>query len=425
MYTFILRLPLDNGPLLDAWINAMGCDESFVPTENSFICSSHFSIDDYVLENGIYEINQSAIPSKNLRCDNPDINLSTVTNGNNGLNNCEESIYNTATQSYNKYIKQENNINVLYEPIPTPIVINLQANFPRDYNFESLNSNKGILSKNSAENKSMMINNISNNALHNSSNVTIDKNINNQIRNSSNIVESNTRITPKFKTTRNTILYKKNNQRRLNQMHLLANTNTIHNNPSSDVQIVEMIDDNINTSNYMSVPASIPLDSTNESTFHTHSTKKVISNSTNDSRGNQFNSNAWVTNPLYEYKQNLPNQFLNKLKLLARKNRRLVAKVKKLMTTKQDFLDTQIKYLELKTKVLETEEKLLQNGINTSEYPAFNLANDEEISKDNDIEYDVLVECKLNELNDKLPSNNNSNLQTTNYSTSTKNKNAM
>ncbi|XP_025202835.1 uncharacterized protein LOC112599927 [Melanaphis sacchari] len=99
----------------------------------------------------------------------------------------------------------------------------------------------------------------------------------------------------------------------------------------------------------------------------------------------------------------LASKFIQRLKLLQRKNCRLISKVKQLMIRKQELQDVQIKYLELKDKVLETEEKLLMNGIDTSEYSAFSFANgdqDTEAIKDN--KYDVLLECKLDKENQML-----------------------
>lgn len=408
-------MPFDNKILLGAWLNAIGRDESYATTltnENSFICSSHFSIDDYVLENGIYEISPSAIPSKNIGCENSTINSSTVTNGNNELNNYNQSTYNnTNNESITKYIKQEQH----YETLTSsdyPMIIDVQggSGYPNYLN-------NGTFSNNFNENESMDVTNVSSNTIHNNSNFNIDNRIINQICEPSTI-----NISPKFTTNRTVVLPTKDNDPRMlinNQHYISTSTNNIHNELSSNVQIVDVMGNDVIENNYLDVPASIPFESPNKPKFKIKSTKSIMSKSTSvNLQENNINSNAWITNSLSGYKYKLPNKFFKKLQTFARKNRRLVSKVKTLMTRNQDLLDTEIKYLELKAKVLETEEKLLKNGINTLEYSAFQRDNDNgEISKDNnDIEYDVLVECKLNEINNKSSSNNNSMLQSTNYS---------
>jgi len=58
-------------------------------------------------------------------------------------------------------------------------------------------------------------------------------------------------------------------------------------------------------------------------------------------------------------------------------NSKLASDLKLLMANRNEDQDTYIKYLTLKKKILETEEKLLMNGINTSEYPAFSIIEEE------------------------------------------------
>jgi len=97
---------------------------------------------------------------------------------------------------------------------------------------------------------------------------------------------------------------------------------------------------------------------------------------------------------------------VRKLKSLEHRNSKLTLKIKQLTIQKQELQDIQIKYLELKEKVLETEEKLLIKGIDTSEYSAFSLANeDHDISTTNDTKCDVLLEPKL-ERENQIPDNN-------------------
>jgi hypothetical protein len=64
VYFIIFRFPLHNVALLYAWLKAMDYDNSFDITENTLICSAHFKNDDFILENGSYDISPTAIPSK-------------------------------------------------------------------------------------------------------------------------------------------------------------------------------------------------------------------------------------------------------------------------------------------------------------------------------------------------------------------------
>uniref|UniRef100_A0A2S2PM37 Uncharacterized protein n=1 Tax=Schizaphis graminum TaxID=13262 RepID=A0A2S2PM37_SCHGA len=99
------------------------------------------------------------------------------------------------------------------------------------------------------------------------------------------------------------------------------------------------------------------------------------------------------------------SKYVHRLKSLEQKNSKLTLKIKQLTIKKQELQDIQIKYLELKEKVLETEEKLLIKGIDTSEYSAFSLANeDQDIPLTNNTKYDVLLECK-EERENQIPDN--------------------
>lgn len=60
----MLRFPLDNQLLLDEWLAAIRLDEYIMVSQNTLICSEHFTDSDYVLENGSYELSSLAVPSK-------------------------------------------------------------------------------------------------------------------------------------------------------------------------------------------------------------------------------------------------------------------------------------------------------------------------------------------------------------------------
>lgn len=111
-------------------------------------------------------------------------------------------------------------------------------------------------------------------------------------------------------------------------------------------------------------------------------------------------NNSRSKTPVRHY---VAGKFVRRLSFYQRVNCRLMSKVKQLTIRKQELQDIQIKYLNLKDKVLETEEKLLNNGIDTSEYPVFALANEEDKDTEtmNDNKYDILLECKLDRENQK------------------------
>lgn len=146
----------------------------------------------------------------------------------------------------------------------------------------------------------------------------------------------------------------------------------------------------------------------NQSNMYTNNTKMLMTTNTTKPNVSPKSPSLWV-NRRGEYKYNIPNKFLQKLKILTRKNERLISKNRCLMKRNQQMEDIQIKYLELKNKVLETEEKLLMNGIDTSEYSAFQITYDEPEPQQNDNQMDdgILLECSLDKIK-PIPINNNS-----------------
>lgn len=172
---------------------------------------------------------------------------------------------------------------------------------------------------------------------------------------------------------------------------------TSHNNSSNEFveDIFVDINQGAEVNNFIINSPSICL----PSSHNIKTVKTVVSNksTTNVKSTWELNSNA-----IPKYK--IPDSFLKKLKLLGQKNRRLCSKVRNMASRKQDLVDLQIKYVKLKLAVLETEDKLLLNGVDTSEYSAFRIVNeDKETPTPKDIEYDCLLEYKLEELKNPKP----------------------
>lgn len=63
LYFFILRFPIGNVPLLNAWLKAMDYDESFFITQETFLCSDHFKKEDLIFKNGVWNVTNKAVPS--------------------------------------------------------------------------------------------------------------------------------------------------------------------------------------------------------------------------------------------------------------------------------------------------------------------------------------------------------------------------
>ncbi|XP_026807005.1 uncharacterized protein LOC113549746 [Rhopalosiphum maidis] len=148
-----------------------------------------------------------------------------------------------------------------------------------------------------------------------------------------------------------------------------------------------------------------------EKTIKTHPNKgKMLKKALFPKKKTNTTPALWISTNYNRGRNQGPRYKINskcvkKLKSLEQKNSKLTLKIKQLTIKKQELQDIQIKYLELKEKVLETEEKLLIKGIDTSEYSAFSLANeDQDIPITNDTKYDVLLEYKL-ERENQIPDN--------------------
>jgi len=125
----------------------------------------------------------------------------------------------------------------------------------------------------------------------------------------------------------------------------------------------------------------------------------------NNIQSNQYNTNVGAhvfidmqNQNEVQYVHHISEKFQERLRTLEQINSKLVSRINQMAVREKSFHDIYIKYLALKDKVLETEEKLLLNGIDTSEYSAF----DKEEQEDSDVEiiedtkFEVLLECELN-----------------------------
>lgn len=302
MYIFILRFPIHNEKLALTWLFAIGLDDTFQITQNTSICSAHFSNTDYVLENGTFELSDSAVPSV--------FKIEAEVNENDEVN--------------------DDDVVMNYSSTDSTTVVNVLEHY---------------------------------NKLH-----CIQKGI------------------PETS----------------NQMYLSANTNKHQNGLSSDIHSFEIIRDNTGASNSLNTSNLI-----NKS--KNLGNKLTMSVPTSVSKTNELQS--IISYPIPKYKHNLHNKCCKKLKLVTRQNQRLLSKIRKMATRQHDILDFKIKFLELKSKVFETEEQLLNLGIDTSIYSAFNMK-DGLPKIPSDVGFDILIECKLEELNDQLASSSNSVSQT-------------
>lgn len=297
MYIFILRFPIHNEKLALTWLFAIGLDDTFQLTQNTSICSAHFSNTDYVLENGTFELSDSAVPSV--------FKMEVDVNENDEFNN--------------------DDVGITYSSTDSTTVVNVLEHYNKPY------------------------------------------------------------------ITQNMISSQKNIPEVSSQMYLSTNTNKYQNGLLSDIHSVEMIGDNsINKSKNLR-------------------NKLTVSVPTSVSKTNELQSR--ISYPTPKYKHNLHNKCCKKLKLMTRQNQRLLSKIRKMATRQHDILDFKIKFLELKDRVIETEEQLLNLGVDTSIYSAFNVK-DGLPKIPSDVGFDILIECKLEELNEQLASTSNSVSQT-------------
>lgn len=355
------RFPLNNRSLLEIWLHKIGANETFVPTEDSVVCSAHFRISDYVKENDIYDISPSAFPSVYLKEGDQDAH-----------SNMEDEDDDDDTQ------------------IVSPIVIHVRGKKSTDSNVEQLNSNEVTTSKYYRLNECV--------------NNTVNENSQNYVEisngNKSHIVDSmsNTKINKNIEPCQN------NNSEVSNQLYITIDTDQYKMSPSN-VNWNKPHGDNITKLRRFRKFKAVDGTSTSSNIKNKCRNRSMI---TMASKQTQTNPEQRSSNESkIQYKKEVPEKFVNQLRMYARKNKRLIAKLKSVTTRQQDLLDTKIKYLVLKEKVLETEEKLLAYGIDTTEFPAFRFTNNSSQPSPRDPEYDVLLECTLEEIR-QTPTHNSS-----------------
>lgn len=346
------RFPLNNRSLLEIWLNKIGADETFVPTEDSVICSAHFRINDYVKENGIYGISPLAFPTVYLKEGDCDVH---------------------------SFMDDEDDTQTM-----TPIVIHVRGKESSDSNVENLNSNEVTSSKyytlDECVDNTVHKNSQNYEEMHGSSNGNI-----------SHYVDSisNCNISKNMQPSQN------DNLEVSNQMYITIDTNQ-YEMSSSNVDSNKSFENSTSKLRKFRKLKSIDNTTSSFNVKNKCSNRSVIST---DSKQTQTNPEQRSSNePKLQYKKEIPEKFVNQLRMYARKNKRLIAKLKSVTTRQQDLLDTKIKYLVLKEKVLETEEKLLAYGIDTTEFPAFRFTNSNNQPSSRDPEYDVLLECTLEEI---------------------------
>jgi len=395
MSAFILRFPMDNRPLLLEWLKAIGYDETFKVTQNTLICSAHFEITDYVLENGSYEISTTAIPKLKYETqiiDRPVRFKTPIIVEVRGGYHPKIGYVNSAGSNCNEN-ESANITNMIESSIETSLN-NIGSNQCQNDNVEisDQNDNVEVLDQNdnvevSDQNDNVKVSDQNDNIEVLYQNELSPK-INSSLVNNGASVSSIDSPSPALNSTNRS--QRNGNLRQMNHKYLfLNNVNKNRNNCA-------------NTS-YMHSPKH-KLNVTNKSKYRVNnvcSTRKSLLNTRLSARQKHKWLYMWtsVIKPSTKCICPLLRKNCKKLTQTRIQNRTLNTKIKRLTTRKRDVLDFKLKYLELKAKLLETEEQLLNCGVNTNKYSVFHISTDShEIPKN--VDYDVLLECKLDEMNE-------------------------
>lgn len=347
---------MKNRQLLLNWLEAIKYDETFELTQNTVICSAHFLSSDYVVENGTYELSDTAVPK------------------------------------------------LLYEPkvvdrplLPkTPIILEVRGGY---------DLNSGCVGPNVSSYKGGGFTNTPN--MMESGIETCSNNIGLQQCQEDNLRishlnEMSSKINSHFvndgastsfmklpNPTLNPKLRRKNNARTSNHSYPMMNS----------------LSSSSASTSFMHSPNSV-LNSTNKLKYvrnYSGHTKSLIKKSSICQNKDKF---FWFSiDPSLICECSNYNKCCKKLMEIKAQNRILRRKIKNMATRRRDVLDFKVKYLELKQNVTDTEEQLLSCGIETKKYSAFRMASGSHEIPIN-VDYDVLLECKLDEIN--LNSNNHS-----------------
>jgi len=350
-----------------------------VPNENTRICNVLFAKKDFFVEDGILKLHQNAIPSIYGFKGNIKQTFITVTE-NNILPGCARPDY-----------RIHKHPNVVYENIGHDClkIIDVRGGFNDDDKEAQLKYQQdideifcdGLDPEDLMQTTAIYIKKVSH-----------DDGIYNK---EYDITELNTEYTQSnIEETRhlNTPPSETYNPRVSNQMY----------NNQTDIPIPSMLPTGVDLGKAVKYKY-------NNTNAHSNRTKKMVKKTNIPKRNKKSTPLLINSRSRSEFKHNLSSKFVKKLRILQQKNIRLLSRVKTLMTRKQDMQDFQIKYLQLKDKVLEAEEQLLTNGIDTSEYSVFRMANEDNDNCDReparDIKYDVLLEYRLDREN-QIPINN-------------------
>lgn len=342
-------------------------DENFSPTYYSVVCSIHFTNDDYVLENGIFELSPTAVPSIFIK-DDPE----NTVDKNNGMVDSNDDL---RVSEYNAMIEENEPDNL---PNSVPVILTVYGTYDStEESLEDSDSNDELppcnkkhqnqISSNSQPLKKIKIND---NASTSSSSVPIDT------------ISS------------------------LNPSSSLR--------PSCSLQLNDGLrpSDDLKPSSIKSSDRLRPSDSPRPSSSLCTTTNRMDDFDSKDIDSDP--NSVWIVNqPRHvAYKDELSLRFRKRLESLAQGNRRLISRSTTLMTSRQMLLDIELKYLQLRNQVLETEEALLEKGINTSEYPLFQVSKNNVELPQKVIEHQVLLECKLTEINNQLYNNSSASQST-------------
>jgi len=372
--------PLDNRPLLLDWLEAIKCDETFELTQNTVICSAHFSSSDYVMENGTYELSNTAIPKLMYEVkfiDRPNRPKTPIIVEVRGAYDLNLGFVGSSASNY-KGSGSTNITNMMESSIETSLN-NIGSQQGQEDNLRA-----SLLNEMSSEINSRLVNDGASTSSMNLPNLA-------------------------FKPTNKSC--RKNNATVMsNRMYSTVNCNKNQNDLTSNFHLI-----NNGASTSFMHPQNYELNSTNKSKYVNNNTgpRKPLMRKlrTPHNKDKYF----WVSvKPSVACQCPLHNKCCKKLLQIRIQNRRLRKKIKNMVTRRRDVLDFKVKYLQLRQNVTDAEEQLLSIGVDTKKYSAFRMVSSNlEIPRN--VEYDVLLECKLDEMNEN--SNRDSTLQSDEFPT--------
>lgn len=359
---------MNNKPLLHQWLKAIGYDETYEVTPNSLICSAHFDTSDFITEKGSYKLSATAIPKLKFEVEVVD-----------------------------DYIARPK----------TPIILDVRPSYNFDLDYEGADVSNYI--EDSSDNITNMIESSNEITLSNIGSNQCqkeDSEVSNQNELSSNInlhsVNDDTSTNSRNLSSPILNSIDKSHKKKLlkiSNKYLIMNSMKKQNNLTSKNFVVN---NGINTSSTTS--SNSELISANKSKY-SNNIRRVKSPLIKKSSASRKDKFKWHNIKSSSLRCDCPLFIKCYKKLIQSKqyNRRLISKIKKLVTRKRDVLDFKAKYLQLRKKVFETEEQLLESGIDTNKFPLF-LAEKDSHEIPRNVEYDVLLESRVDEINDNSSS---------------------